>query len=167
MSLLVVNGMLQHIGSESDRALAKSQAWTNVVTGKTVQLPPAWIPTTQKNDDGDRLDVFSAPMQGVYVIFAKEDTNNRLSLQDYAAAWQRAVASAMTLEPTSSSVSMDGKPVWQGSGHMVADHSQRVLAFLAQRGSQVWRVIIVGASGGSVPATAETLQLKDTLLSSL
>ena len=140
---LAVNGGLRQVANERSRDLIAGSSWTNEITGQVAQIPAGWLHQRDKNEEGSPIELFASPDQGVIIVFAKEDTNSRLSLDAYVHLWCQAVASEMTVSSSGMHTMMNGLDAWQGQGHMANDLTRQVHVSVMQRGRQMWRIVVV------------------------
>jgi len=166
VGLFAINVVLQVISQEADRAYYSGFNWTNVVNGRTVQIPAGWVHDSQENIDNQPINVFSAPRVGIFAIFAKEDVDSSMSLNEYASLWSAATEGTMSLSPFGQPTSVRGFSALQISGTMTDDRSQRIDAVLVKRGNEIWRILFIGTDGRD-PIPAEAVELRNILFSSI
>jgi uncharacterized RDD family membrane protein YckC len=165
-SLLVINGGLQEWARSRTGSYYVGKSWTNPHTANTVTLPAGWIVEKQNNDDNQPIYVFSGPDAGSMVVFAKESLSEQADLDFYLRIWRVAVADRIKFSGAGEYRQVNGRSILVIEGHLSDDLSQKVAAYLYLRGRQVWRIVVVSASGREVNAK-ETLKLRDVLLQSL
>lgn len=166
VALLMVNGHLNQQNRDADERYATGGLWTNKVTGKAVSIPGGWTHRQKQNHDQQDVDMFFNPDAGVYAVFAKEVIPGTFELDDYAAAWVRAVSETMSLYVSSEADTVQGEPAIIVLGSVAKDKSQKVHATLLKKHDTVWRVVLIGTAG-SPPDSAAAFQLRQILFSSV
>jgi hypothetical protein len=140
--------------------------WTNPITSAEVQIPPGWIASSQSNDQGQLVHMFTYPRDNLMVVFGREDLSRGMTGAAYAQAFPFAVKNAMALDKTVETGLLSGKNSWSTSGHMVADPERRVSVTIVQRDNQMWRTVAVRFN--NMPPETESYQiLRDRLFASI
>jgi uncharacterized RDD family membrane protein YckC len=163
--VLFVHGLVMEMGHKSDAEYFSGALWHNEVTGRQAQLPSGWLHEKQKNTEGQSIDMFSNPDAGVVMVFAKEDVGDAVDVNTYAQMWTKAVRQTMRVQ-FDESVQIAGFQALRGSGSMADDLSQQLDVHIVRRGQQMWRTVVVGASGKSTqsPSISDArLKLLSTL----
>ena len=164
--LVSVNLAIRATSAEADRAYYAGFDWTNVVTGRTVAIPTGWIHESQDNVDGAPIDVFSSPRVDTIVVFAKEEIDPALSIDEYAELWAGATEETMALSLPGQPTTVRGLAGLQITGSVSGDQTQRIDALLVRNESQMWRVVLLRTSGRD-PASEEAKELRNVLFTSI
>ena len=164
--LLAINGQFVKDKRDSEVPDISGGTWTNQVTGKAVLIPEGWSHRKKQNQDKQDIDMFFNPDAGLYAVFAKEALPGGFDLDDYAAAWVRAVKDTMSLYVSSEGAMVQGDDALVVLGSVANDKSQKVHATLWQRKGLVWRVVLIGTSG-LPPDGPAGVQLRQRLFASV
>jgi len=123
---------------------AVAYGWENPVTRVNATIDPHWTNSVTKNEDGQLIYMFSERADRAIVVFAVEQFAGR-SLNEYVRAFQKGTAANMKLDDGGRFFERNKRPMWQSSGRMVEDSSNRVTVQVVQNGSSFWRVVTVQA----------------------
>lgn len=149
-----------------NRAHYSGTYWTNAVTGSKISIPSGWIHERHRNEDGQRIDMFFSSKLGVFAMFAKEDIDSSLSLEEYVRIWVMATEDDMTFSVPSRPISVQGRAGLRLTGHVTDDRTHKLDAVIVKSGRHVWRLVLLGTSGRN-PVSEEVVKLRNLLLSSI
>ncbi|MDM0021356.1 RDD family protein [Variovorax saccharolyticus] len=166
VAMVAVFGYLQYGDSEANKKYFAGFEWINPISNKRVDIPPGWVFTQQVNAEGDPIFTFSSHAAGVVSVFALEDVDESVTLEQYQRAWISAVRPQMAIDIRADPINVKGRFGLQMRGVMVNNASRRIHTTLVKNGSQVWRVVSVGMNGRE-PESAATEGLRAALLQSL
>jgi uncharacterized RDD family membrane protein YckC len=166
VALVVGFGYLQYANSEAKNKYFAGFEWRNPISNKHVDIPRGWVFTQQVNTEGDPVFTFSSHAAGVVTIFAMEEGDEEVSLEQYQHLWVAAVRPQMAIDIRAKPVNVRGRFGLQMRGVMVNNASRLIHTTLVKNGNQVWRIVTVGTNGRE-PESAATEQLRNVLFDSL
>lgn len=140
--LMGIGLTLQVLDKAQERRYYSGFSWHNPVTGKSLAVPDGWVHDVQNNPDGQRVDVFTAPAHGAFVVLAEEEVVPSLSLQSYTGLWLKAVADDMTFIPPPNWTQIGARDSIIMSGHLTGLPEQTIKATLVKTDRRVWRVVL-------------------------
>jgi hypothetical protein len=148
------------------RSYLSGHPWTNPATSAEVQIPPGWIESSQINEQGQPIHMFTYPRENLLVVFGREDLSRGMTGAAYAQAFPFAVKNAMALGTTVEAGLMSGRNSWSTSGNMVSDPERRVSVTIVQRDNQMWRTVAVRFN--NMPPETESYRiLRERLFASI
>jgi uncharacterized RDD family membrane protein YckC len=147
--LFVALAMLNGLDREQEReSIAASQqkfyVWENPITKINTSVDARWKFSSQNNETGQRVYMFSEQADHAAVIFALEDAPG-LGIGDYVRAFQMGTSSQMTFSDGGQFSEVGGRPSWSGVGTMKASANSRLRVRVVQFGSGFWRVVTIQA----------------------
>lgn len=148
-SLFVLMAALNALDREMDKEnIAASQqkfyAWENPITKISTPVDARWTFSSQTNDDGQKVYMFSELTDHAAVVFALE-TAPALSLGNYVRFFQKGTSSQMSFSDGGQFSEIGGRPAWLGIGTMKASAGSRLRVRVIQFSSGFWRVVTIQA----------------------
>lgn len=168
LGLLLFPGhmLLNVIVQEEHSAIKFGSKWTNPVTLQNVNVPAGWLATSQENEQGQPIYVFTHTNKRLQVIFAKEDVVARATKATYVQAFTKALEPVIILESPGKHILVAGYDGWSTNGRMAADATKKVNVTIVQRGAQMWRLVVL-KFGGMDPNIEDYRILRTHLFGSL
>jgi hypothetical protein len=167
--IALLMGVMVYLNVEQqseNRAYAVGHSWVNPVTFAEVQIPAGWVSSSETNDQGQPIHVFTYPREKLTVVFGSEKPQRGITGSAYAQAFPFAVKNAMMLERIAEGAPVTGRSSWNTSGHMVADATQKVTVTIVQGDNQMWRTVAVRLNN-MPPETVNYRILRDRLFGSI
>ncbi|MBX9740212.1 MAG: RDD family protein, partial [Beijerinckiaceae bacterium] len=153
--------LVSAIGKEEARKSAKSQEWTNPVSGLSTRVPAGWALSTTNAPDDSTLYTFVAADQTKLVYFAAETVGGNTELLAYADAIGIGVSKTVIFKGDWKWESAFGTRVARRDGAYV-QHGWPVTYLLAKKGNRFWRMVVTTIDGSS-HEEATTMPLAESL----
>ena len=145
--ILLVMAILHGIEQSSKRETAlesssQNYSWENPITRLNAKIDSRWKNSSQKNSNGQQIYMFSERADRSIVVFAVENAP-RYVLSDYVQAFQKSNANTIRFSGGGSFFERNGHQIWQGSGVLVDNTSNRFNVQIIQIDHAFWRVATV------------------------
>ena len=147
MSFFAMIGLNAHDKYDSNR-IALPKSWTNPRTLVATTIPGGWDVSTDANEQGQAIHIFTKASDAVQVVFASEDVPQGATLDAYIAAFVRSVKSNMTVSPYGDGAIVAGHEARVHVGELLSPKTPIEVTFV-KRGDTVWRTVAVRHGGAS------------------
>lgn len=137
--MAILNGTEQTVQSE---AILEYYTWENPVTRLNAKIDSRWKYTSQTNDDGQQINMFSERTDHAVVILVVEQAPG-YTFDDYIRAFQKSTAANMRFSDDGVFFEKGGRQIWQGTGSQIDNTSNRLNVRIMQIDSAFWRVITI------------------------
>ncbi|MDR0881065.1 MAG: RDD family protein, partial [Candidatus Adiutrix sp.] len=123
-------------------SISPDYSWENPITRINAKIGSQWKNSTQQNDDGQPVYMFSERTGHAVIILALESVSG-FTLNDYVQGFQKNTTAHMRFSDGGRFSEKNNSPVWQGSGRMVDTSGSRLNVQIMQVGSDFWRVVTI------------------------